>query len=199
MSNNKAVSDFVKGVNKLIKTLTKTSDELEEVVINSVRLLWEHGDIENTVNKVIDASSHSQGLDRRALVTYYRECIPFGFNGKLGRFTTKDKKKHAKMEDTYQQIIADTSWYDFRKEKDTKPYNLSIEAIIKMVNNKIVKARKDGTLKLDTITGLKTGMDNMLNDELNTETARSKSDKLMATLGLPDATAEAVPAAAANA
>ena len=90
------VSSFIKRVQQFKKDSETIADHLDELVESSVYITWKHGDI-SPVNAVIDATAVIKGLNRRALVTFYRDVVPFTYSTEKEQFTKSDANKILSM------------------------------------------------------------------------------------------------------
>ena len=167
MSN---VSKFLAKVKRFHKTAENFSEKFDGIVLESVELLWEHGNIE-TINSVIEASKHIKGIDRRALVTFYRECVPYSFS-KEGIFGKKDKKRAAEMADTWKPFILSHNWYDFSKVSEAKAYKFDVDALINLVHKRLEKAQESGQLSAAKLSVLRAKLDGEVNTFLNAQEDR---------------------------
>lgn len=141
----------------------------DELVEESVELVWTHGDI-SPVNAMIEATSVLKGFNRRALVTYYRDVIPFTFDAKLGLFTKKDANKVTAMggelgsgkDDAMgakimsHMLIHD--WHDSNKEKESKPYAFSDTRVISGITAMIRKGLASGLITHEQLENVRRGV-----------------------------------------
>lgn len=166
------MSNAIKAHMLTLKTFAKTFDTLTEdfndIVLNSVKLLWGEGNGQIAViNNTMNTLQHLKGADMRALSTYYKECVPYMFDNELGRFTTKNDERAKKMESTYMQFLLENNWYEFSKVSKAKPYTLNMDAIIKLVDNRLTKGTENG---VDITEGMLEQLAVGINDVLDKHT-----------------------------
>lgn len=141
----------------------------DELVEESVTLVWAYGDI-SPVNAIIEATSVLKGFNRRAVVSYYRDVIPFTFDSKLGMFTKKDDNKVKNMGGTLgggteesmgAQVLAHLmshDWHDQNKEKAAKPYVFNDTRIINGIAAMIRKGIASGKITHEQLENLRGGV-----------------------------------------
>lgn len=169
MKTVQQMSKDIKAHNTILKGIkarfTKVTVDFNEAVINSVKLLWEHGDI-SVINNTMDTLKCMKGADMRALATYYRACIPFTFDGNSEKFTRKNPKTVEKMENMWAEYIETTMWYDLSQVKEAKPYKFDYAQIIKYVQKQLEKGQEAGQLTLMDMEALAHGLDKAINAQL---------------------------------
>jgi len=138
MDAKTAIKQHMLALDTFRQQFTTLTVDFNDIVIESVKLLWEHGQI-SVVNRTIDTLEHMKGADMRALASYYKKVIPHVFDGNLNRFSKKNPAMVKKMEGMYMDYILVTDWYDLSKTKDAKPYELDIAKVLKFVETSLTK------------------------------------------------------------
>jgi len=162
--NNQAVKAHLTELKAFDNKFTKLSTDFSALVTNSVNLLWEHGQIA-VINKTMDTLTHMKGADMRALATYYKQCVPYTFDGEVGRFTKKNKKQEEKLIETYADFIAENQWFEFSKVKEAKPYELNIDNLISLVKKRLEKGAENGDqVTNEKLEQLALGMNDVINE-----------------------------------
>lgn len=186
--NLQDVSSFLARVNQFKKDSESIAQHLDELVETSVYITWKHGDI-SPVNAVIAACAVMKGLNRRALVTFYRDVVPFIYSTEHEQFTKADANKVTAMggilgngqDDAcgpkIMEILASTLWHSFNKEKVAKPYVFNVQRIISALNDQLRKGLNSRSLDRAALTKLNNTVGALVkefNDKLdlqNTETS----------------------------
>lgn len=175
MAKKSKVSLFLDRVQRAGKHLDKMSDHVNTLVMDSVVLLWEKENIQ-VINSVVDlVHDHMKGGDVRALITFYRKCVPFTFNKKKGQFEKKDSGMVESMADTWAQFILENNWYDFSQVKAKKEYEFDMEKLQKYFHNQLQKAYDAGQLDAEKLKML----DGVMNAEIMAFTDAMLEDALI--------------------
>lgn len=159
------VPRFIERVTNFKTHAAIEAGRLDELVETSVYLTWKHGDI-SPVNAVIDATSVIKGLNRRALVTFYRDVIPFTYSTEKEQFTKADSNKVQAMggqlgnghdDACGKQVmlkIESTTWHSFNKERVAKPYVFNVQRIIGGLTAQLRKGYSGKSLHRDDLVKL---------------------------------------------
>lgn len=165
----RTIAQFMKTVASFREKATIFQGLYDELVEESVSLVWAYGDI-SPVNAIIEATSVLKGFNRRAVVSYYRDVIPFTFDSKLGVFTKKDDNKVKNMGGTLgggtedsmgAQVLAHIiahDWHDQNKEKAAKPYVFNDTRIINGIAAMIRKGLSSGNITHEQLEKLRGGV-----------------------------------------
>ena len=140
----KAISDHMTALNNMKAMFKTVTIAFNDMVINSVKLYWDNGQIA-VVNRTMDTLQSMKGADNRALVSYYKKCIPAMLDKETGRFTKKNPKQAESMLDTWAEYILEKNWYELSKTKTSKPYDLDIAVVLKMVESRLTKGKEAET------------------------------------------------------
>ena len=134
-ADTKLIKAHFTKLDRIAKVMTKTTADFSGLVNDSVSLLWGVGNGQIAlINKTMDTLQHMKGADMRALVTFYKQCVPHTFDGDSLRFTKKNKQTEAKMSETWEDFILTNEWHDFSMVKEAKPYVLNIDNILSIKN-----------------------------------------------------------------
>ena len=165
----RTVAQFLSTVSNFKEKASVFQGLYDELVEESVELVWAHGDI-SPVNAMIDATAVLKGFNRRAVVSYYRDVIPFTFDSKLGIFTKKDDNKVKSMGGTLgsgaedamgPQVLAHimaNDWHDQNNEKAAKPYVFNDKRIISGIAAMIRKGIASGKITHEQLENLRGGI-----------------------------------------
>lgn len=165
----RTIAQFIKTVGQFRDKASIFQGLYDELVEESVSLVWAHGDI-SPVNAMIEATAVLKGFNRRAVVSYYRDVIPFTFDAKLGVFTKKDDNKVKNMGGTLgggteesmgAQVLAHLmahDWHDQNTEKAAKPYVFNDTRIINGIAAMIRKGLSSGNITHEQLEKLRGGV-----------------------------------------
>lgn len=187
----RTVAQFLNTVGQFKEKATVFQELYDELVEESVALVWAHGDI-SPVNAMIEATEVLKGFNRRAVVSFYRDVIPFTFDAKLGIFTKKDDNKVKAMggnlgagtEDAVGPVILAhmmaNDWHDQNKEKAAKPYVFNDKRIINGVVAMIRKGIASGKITHEQLENLRGGVAGAVQDAHNILKAKENGGAIAA-------------------
>lgn len=179
----RSVKDFVQAANTFRNDGKSIADKLDDLVVESIQCTWKHGDI-TPVNTMIQACGVIKGLNRRALVTYYRDVVPFFYDVKQEQFGKADKNKVLKMQGTLGsgaddacgpfvlEYITSNVWHSLNKEHAAKPYAFNLDRIVSGINAQLGKALSNDKLSitaLETLSARVAALANEYSTKLLTE------------------------------
>ena len=163
-ADTKLIKAHFTSLDRIAKVMTKTTTDFSALVTNSVELLWGVGNGQIAlINKTMDTLQHMKGADMRALVTFYKQCVPHTFDGEALRFTKKNKQTEAKMSETWEDFILTNEWHDFSMVKEAKPYVLNIDNLLSLVEKRLEKGNEEGgQVNDEKLEQLATGMNELI-------------------------------------
>ena len=175
---NKDIQAHMVALDNFKKAFQTITVDFNDLVIESVKLYWLHGNI-SVINRTMDTLTHMKGADNRALASYYMKCVPATFDKKEGRFGKKNPATVEKMASTWAEYILAHNWYELSKTKDSKPYELDIPALLKLVDSRLQKgadAESGNQITEEKLNMLAEGMNTILNKHMESDVEADEGD-----------------------
>lgn len=176
MSTLKAFFNKLNGVSKRANLVGTDFNELTKEAVN---IVWnpEIGDI-SAINRTIAVAVAVKGFDDKALIRFYKLCVPFTFNSETQQFTKKNPKHVDKLVNTWKAFLESNNWYDFEVIKPEKEYVYKPETVLKSLNSFLDKAQDHDALTLSGLMDLQKALNMAISERLRTSEQHMEHDDL---------------------
>lgn len=164
------LQEFYKKLTSVQGRLASAGVDFNDLTKEAVNIVWDEniGDI-SAVNKMLVVARDTRGFSDKALLMYFKECVPFTYNKDTAQFTKKNGQTADRLASVWEEFTSSKNWYDFESEKKEKAYKFEPEKLVSQVTKFLDKADENSALTLSNLLALQMEMNRVIEAKLSYE------------------------------